>query len=170
MKNEGPAEPVTAIHEQVSAAREGRDPKVIARLYSGWAVFGERQFVRGYALLLPDPVVPNLNALDVAGRGAFLSDMARLGDALLKVTGAARINYAMFGNEAPALHAHVIPRYADEPQGLRTRHPWAYDWSAAPLFERAACQELADGVLHELERLGVTKPMRFAPGANAPGG
>jgi len=170
MKPESPPEPVTAIHALVSAAREGREPRVIARLYSGWALFGERQFVRGYALLLPDPVVPNLNALDVGGRSAFLTDMARLGDALLKVTGAVRINYAMFGNEEPALHAHVVPRYLDEPAALRTGHPWMYDWKAAPLFERGACAELADALLRELERLGVTKPMRFAPGANAPGG
>jgi diadenosine tetraphosphate (Ap4A) HIT family hydrolase len=167
MKNEAAAEPLTAIHLRVSAAREGRDPSVIARLFSGWAVFGERQFVRGYALLLPDPVVPNLNALGARERIAFLSDMSRLGDALLKVTGAARINYAIFGNQEPALHAHVIPRYDDEPQDQRTRDPWSYDWSAAPAFDRAASQELAAGVLRELTRLGVTKPMRYAPGANA---
>lgn len=167
MKNEAAAEPLTAIHMQVIAAREGRDPRVIARLFSGWAVFGERQFVRGYALLLPDPVVANLNALGARERIAFLSDMSRLGDALLKVTGAARINYAIFGNQEPALHAHVIPRYLDEPAGLRTQQPWAYDWSAAPAFERASFQELADGVLRELSRLGVTKPMRYTPGANA---
>jgi diadenosine tetraphosphate (Ap4A) HIT family hydrolase len=167
MKNETAAEPVTAIHMQVVAAREGRDPRVIARLFSGWAVFGERQFVRGYALLLPDPVVPNLNSLGARERIAFLTDMSRLGDALLKVTGAARINYAIFGNQDPALHAHVIPRYLDEPEGLRTEQPWAYDWSAAPAFERASFQELADGVLRELSRMGVTKPMRYSPGANA---
>lgn len=169
MKNEAAAEPQTAIHSQVIAAREGRDPRVIARLFSGWAVFGERQFVRGYALLLPDPVVPNLNALGARERIAFLSDMSRLGDALLKVTGAARINYAIFGNQDPALHAHVIPRYLDEPEPLRTAQPWAYDWSAAPAFDRSACQELAVSVLRELSRLGVTKPMRFDPGANAEG-
>jgi len=167
MKTDAPAEPVTAIHREVSAARAGRNPRVIARLFSGWAVFGERQFVRGYSLLLPDPVVPNLNALGAHERSAFLSDMARLGDALLKVTGALRINYAMFGNEEPALHAHVIPRYLDEPEPLRSLHPWAYDWKAAPVFERGACRELAEGVLRELTRLGVTKPMRFEPGANA---
>ena len=169
MKNEIAAEPLTAIHTQVIAAREGREPRVIARLFTGWAVFGERQFVRGYALLLPDPVVPDLNSLGARERIAFLSDMSRLGDALLKVTGAARINYAIFGNQAPALHAHVIPRYLDEPEALRTAQPWAYDWAAAPAFERAACQELADGVLRELTRLGVTKPMRFHPGANLEG-
>jgi diadenosine tetraphosphate (Ap4A) HIT family hydrolase len=167
MKNEAAADPQTAIHSQVIAAREGRDPRVIARLYSGWAVFGARQFVRGYALLLPDPVVPNLNALGARERIAFLSDMSRLGDALLKVTGAARINYAIFGNQDPALHAHVIPRYLDEPEGLRSAQPWAYDWSAAPPFERGSCQALADNLLRELTRLGVTKPMRYSPGANA---
>jgi len=166
-KNEVAAEPLTAIHAQVVAAREGRDPRVIARLFSGWAVFGEQQFVRGYALLLPDPVVPNLNALGARERIAFLSDMSRLGDALLKVTGATRINYAIFGNQEPALHAHVIPRYGDEPEALRTAQPWAYDWSAAPVFERAAYHELASNLLRELTRLGVTKPMRYDPGANA---
>jgi diadenosine tetraphosphate (Ap4A) HIT family hydrolase len=167
MKNETPAEPQTVIHTQVIAAREGREPRVIARLFSGWALFGERQFVRGYALLLPDPVVPNLNSLGARERIAFLSDMSRLGDALLKVTGAARINYAIFGNQEPALHAHVIPRYADEPEGLRTAQPWAYDWNVAPPFERASFEELAASLLRELSRLGVTKPMRYAPGANA---
>ena len=169
MKNEAAAESLTAIHTRVVAAREGRDPCVVARLFSGWAVFGERQFVRGYALLLPDPVVPDLNSLGARERIAFLSDMSRLGDALLKVTGAARINYAIFGNQEPALHAHVIPRYLDEPPALRNAQPWAYDWAAAPAFERAACQELAEGVLRELTRLGVTKPMRFTPGANSEG-
>jgi diadenosine tetraphosphate (Ap4A) HIT family hydrolase len=166
MKGEA-AEPLTAIHALVLAARAGREPRVIARLFSGWAVFGERQFVRGYALLLPDPVVPNLNALAAQDRSAFLTDMARLGDALLKVTGALRINYAMFGNEEPALHAHVIPRYPDEPEPMRLRHPFAYDWNAAPAFDPVAGRELAESLLRELTRLGVTKPMRYRPGANA---
>jgi diadenosine tetraphosphate (Ap4A) HIT family hydrolase len=167
MRNDTAAEPLTRIHSQVNEARAGRNPRVVARLYSGWAVFGERQFVRGYLLLLPDPVVANLNSLDAHARGAFLTDMTRLGDALLKVTAALRINYAMFGNEEPALHAHVIPRYPDEPEALRAAHPWAYDWTAAPVFERAAYGELAESLLQELKRLGVTKPMRFAPGENA---
>jgi len=167
MKHDIPIEPETAIHAQVAAAREGRDPRVICRFYSGWAVFGERQFLRGYALLLPDPVVPTLNTLGAKERTAFLLDMARLGDALLKVTGAVRINYAMFGNVEPALHAHVIPRYADEVEKLRTAQPWTYDWEAAPAFDRAAYQELAESLRRELTRMGVTKHMRFDPGANA---
>jgi diadenosine tetraphosphate (Ap4A) HIT family hydrolase len=150
VKRAAEGSPVTAIHRQVEAARGGRHPRLIARLPSGWAVFGERQFVRGYALLLPDPVVPDLNALEPPARGAFLADMARLGDALLVATGALRINYAMFGNEEPALHAHVIPRYRDEPEALCTRHPWAYDWQAAPAFEPSAWRELTEALRRAL--------------------
>ena len=157
----------TAIHNQVVAAREGKEPRVVARLFSGWVIFGERQFVRGYVLLLPDPVVPTLNALGAQERGQFLLDMARLGDALLKATNAMRINYAILGNLEPALHAHVIPRYAQEPEALRTSHPWAYDWPAAPLFDRTGYAPLGEALRKELTRMGVTKHMRFDPGANA---
>ncbi|MBK7251154.1 MAG: hypothetical protein IPI06_09860 [Gammaproteobacteria bacterium] len=158
----------TAIHRQVQDARDGRDPKVIARLPSGWAVFGERQFVRGYALLLPDPVAPNLNALGTAERSQFLIDMARLGDALLRATSALRVNYAIFGNVEPALHAHVVPRYHDEPAEYRAAQPWAYDWSAAPAFDAPAFHELGELLRRELTRMGAARPMRYAPGSREP--
>jgi diadenosine tetraphosphate (Ap4A) HIT family hydrolase len=169
MKSESGNEPETVIHRMVAAAREGREPRVIARLYSGWALFGERQFLRGYTLLLPDPVVPSLNALGAQERTVYMLDVARLGDALLKVTGALRINYAILGNQEPALHTHIFPRYREEPEELRTSHPWAYNWDAAPLFERTAYQELAESLRRELTRMGVTKAMRFAnPATGAP--
>jgi diadenosine tetraphosphate (Ap4A) HIT family hydrolase len=167
MKSTEKNETDTAIHRQVADAREGRDPRVITRLFSGWAVFGQQQFVRGYVLLLPDPVVPSINALGAKERSQFLSDMSRVGDALLKVTNAIRINYAIYGNLEPALHAHIIPRYADEPESHRTQQPWAYDWTKAPQFDRAGCAELAEAMRRELSRMGITKPMRFDPGANA---
>jgi hypothetical protein len=59
--------------------------------------------------------------------------MSRLGQAVLAVTGAIRINYALFGNVEPALHAHVFPRLASEPEHLRTANPWGYDWSRPAL-------------------------------------
>ncbi|MEZ5458993.1 MAG: hypothetical protein R3E65_06690 [Steroidobacteraceae bacterium] len=132
----------TAIHRRVAALQAQADPTLVARLPSGWAVFGEQQFLRGYCLLLPDPVVPHLNAMPPAHREAFLADLARFGDALLAATGAVRINYAMYGNVEPALHAHLVPRYADEVESLRTAHPWAYDWAAAPRFDAASLEPL----------------------------
>jgi diadenosine tetraphosphate (Ap4A) HIT family hydrolase len=144
----------TAIHRRVIEARAGRDHTVLGRCASGWAVFGHQQFVMGYLLLLPDPVVPDLNALTPERRSQFLLDMSRLGDALVRTTSPVRINYAIFGNVEPALHAHVIPRYRTEPEGMLTQHPFAYDWNAAPVFDPAATAPLANALRAELAQLG----------------
>jgi diadenosine tetraphosphate (Ap4A) HIT family hydrolase len=61
--------------------------------------------------------------------------MAACGDVLRDVMGAVRINYAMFGNVEPALHAHLFPRRLDEPAEQVTAQPWALDWSTAPAFD-----------------------------------
>ncbi len=117
----------TLIHERVAAARAGSNPTVICQMPSGWAVLCDVQFLRGYALLLSDPVVPDLNALDRAHRAQYLLDMVTIGDALLEVTGAFRINYEILGNLDPALHAHIIPRYLTEPEDLRKGPVFLYD-------------------------------------------
>lgn len=117
----------TLIHERVEQARLGTNPTVIERLPSGWVVLGDVQFLRGYSLLLADPVAPDINALNEKARSRFLLDMAMLGDALLEVTGAYRINYEILGNTDPSLHAHVFPRYLSEPEDMRKRPVWLYD-------------------------------------------
>lgn len=116
----------TEIHRRVAAARRGENPRVVARMASGWAVLGDAQFLRGYCLLLPDPPPPTLNDLVGEQRVRFLSDMARLGDAVVSVCRPLRVNYEILGNLEPALHAHVIPRYPDEPEALRTKAVWLY--------------------------------------------
>jgi diadenosine tetraphosphate (Ap4A) HIT family hydrolase len=141
---------MTAIHTLVERCRKGEDPTVIARLRSGWAVMGHKQVLRGYCLLLPDPVVPHLNALAPGERDCFLSDLGQLGEAVLQATQALRINYAIFGNLEPALHAHVHPRFADEPAELRTSNPWAYDWQRAPDFDLAVHRSLRDAIADHL--------------------
>jgi diadenosine tetraphosphate (Ap4A) HIT family hydrolase len=147
----------TAIHRRVADARAGRDVSVLGRCASGWAVFGHQQIVPGYLLLLPDPVVPDLNSLTPERRGQFLLDMSRLGDALVRATSPVRINYAIFGNVEPALHAHVIPRYRTEPEALQTQHPWAYDWNAAPKFDAVAATPLIKALRVELALLGALR-------------
>ena len=148
----------TAIHRRVAACRAGADPTVIAKMRSGWAVLGDPQVLPGYCLLLPDPVVPHLNALEPAGQHAFLADMARIGQAVQDITDAVRINYAMFGNVEPALHAHVIPRYEDEPAELIKAQPCAYDWNAAPRFDAEADRDLLLAIRARLIAPGLVGP------------
>jgi len=140
----------TIIHQRVQLCRDGAYEKCIEKMPSGWAVMGDVQFLKGYCLLLPDPVVPDLNAMNMNQRQAFLLDMTRLGDAVLTVTGAVRINYEMLGNLEPALHAHVFPRFNDEAEQLRTAPVWFYDWKTAPEFSAATHQPIMDSIKIEL--------------------
>ncbi len=116
----------TLIHERVALAQAGDNPWVITQMSAGWAVMGDQQFLPGYCLLLPDPVVGRLTDLDESARGSFLLDMSRIGAALLAVTAADRINYEILGNSEPALHAHVFPRYASESTEYRNGPVWLY--------------------------------------------
>src|SRR4030042_4031387 len=115
-----------SIPERVESIRAGTNPTLICRVPSGWVVLCDTQFLSGYCILLPDPVVSSLNNLDQEKRAEYLCDMAMVGDALIEVTGAYRINYAIAGNSDPYLHAHIVPRYADEPDEYRKNHPWSY--------------------------------------------
>ena len=139
------------IAERVEQARRGANDMVISRMPSGWAVIGDVQFLPGYCLLLPDPVVATLNDLDDAARALFLRDMAHLGDAILEVTSAERINYEILGNSEPELHAHLFPRYATEPPELRRNPVWFYDWDAAPPNDAEIHGPLLQGLRRALQ-------------------
>jgi hypothetical protein len=86
---------------------------MVAALPSGWVIMAERQVLPGYCL-----------------------------HAVLAGTAALRVNYALFGNLEPALHAHVFPRTDAEPEASRTAQPWALDWNDAPEYSEATHGEL----------------------------
>ena len=115
-----------SVFQQVESARAGLEPSLICQVPSGWVVLCTMQYLRGYCILLPDPVVPSLNDLSRQQRAIYLCDMSIVGDALLDVTGAHRINYAIMGNSDKVLHSHIVPRYAIEPEEFRLNTPWSY--------------------------------------------
>jgi diadenosine tetraphosphate (Ap4A) HIT family hydrolase len=141
----------TLIHRRVETARQGTNPTVICQVSSGWVVLCDVQAVPGQSILLPDRVVPDLNALAMEQRINFLQDMTVLGDALLKVTGAVRINYEILGNAEPALHAHVIPRYANESEDKRSKPIWFYDWNSSPQFDLKRDRQLMNEIAGEIK-------------------
>jgi diadenosine tetraphosphate (Ap4A) HIT family hydrolase len=134
----------------VESARAGKNPKVVTKLPSGWLMFGHSQFLPGYCVLIADPVVVDLNALDDRDRAQFLSDMVLVGDALHQVTDTIRINYEIMGHITPVLHAHISPRYKWEPPE-KLKGPTAhYDESEAPIFDlerdRPLMQAIAEAI------------------------
>jgi len=123
-----------AISNRLARITRGEDPQMLARMDSGYAILGKYQPepIVGACMLIPDPVVASLNDLGEDDRRAFLSDVARLGDAILAATGAERINYLILCNQVPELHAHAIPRFATEDPEKRGLDPFAaYDFGGA---------------------------------------
>jgi len=139
------------ISQRVESARNGTNEKVICRMASGWAVMGDVQFLQGYCLLLPDPVVPSLNDLAPEARKQYLLDMASLGDAILAATDALRINYEILGNSEPELHCHIFPRYASEEEHRRKMPVWFYDWKTATPYSEQQHGELRQKIAHFLD-------------------
>jgi diadenosine tetraphosphate (Ap4A) HIT family hydrolase len=139
--------------ERLARLAAGQEPKLIARMESGFAVMGDSQYLPGYALLLAHPKAGQLNELEREARAQFLADMARLGDAVKAATGCVRVNYSIYGNLDPFLHAHVWPRYADEEEAHRTSPPFSipaemrasvpYDAARHGELQRAIAQALA---------------------------
>lgn len=109
----------TIIHERIRLSRERKCPSLMCQMPSGFLLIGETQPVPGYCVLLSDPSAPHLNALASDGQVAFLQDMSRVGQVLLEVLPALRINYEILGNVVPALHGHIIPRFANEDEDKR---------------------------------------------------
>ena len=147
----------TLIHQRVRECREGKYPKLICRVSSGWVVLGDVQFLPGYSLLLPDPVVADPNHMNEVTRKTFFYEMSLVGDALLSVTDAVRINYEMLGNLQPALHAHIFPRYLTEPEALRLKPVWFYDWEAGPSFDLDRDRSIMESIRDYLQNQRLTK-------------
>ena len=150
-------ETTTLIHRRVAACRAGTFPQAICRVHSGWVVLGDVQFLRGYCLLLPDPVVGHLNQLSAADRKTVFYEASVVGDVLLDLTAAVRINYEILGNLEPALHLHIFPRFDSEPAELRTRPAWFYDWESAAAFDPQRDTPLMDEIRARLGRAGIVR-------------
>ncbi|MGH6988255.1 MAG: HIT family protein [Stellaceae bacterium] len=121
--------------DHVGATPGGDNPMFVARLASGLVFLHDAQFLPGWCVLLAVPRVARLEDLEDAPRDRFLADMGVLGRAVAAAMAPRRINYAIYGNAMPLLHAHVIPRYDWEPADRVTQPVWTYpaaQWQNAP--------------------------------------
>ena len=144
-----------SVEQEVALARLGQLPSLICRMKSGWAVLAGMQYLQGYCILLADPIADSLNELDTAHRADFLLDMCTIGDAIKKVTGAYRVNYGIMGNTDPFLHAHITPRFLDEPEAMLHNHPWAY---ADEIMSGRPFDSARDAELIRRMRLAILNP------------
>jgi len=143
------------IHERVAMANKGENKTAIIRMKSGWVVLGDNQIIPGYCLLLSDPVVESINALDREKRSQFLLDMSIIGDVLLKTLNAQLINYSILGNLDRSLHAHIHPRYDSEKEKYRNRPPFIYNFNKEPIipFDYERDKKIMETIRNEIKKL-----------------
>ncbi len=145
-----------AISARLQRIQAGNDPEVLSRMASGYAILGKFQpsGIEGCCMLIPDPVVASPNDLSEEQRMQFFSDLVRLGDAILKVTGAERINYLVLCNQVPELHGHCIPRFAGEDPAKRMQGPFeAYDFGVSRVADaNGQDRDLHSALVQALDR------------------
>jgi|FLYM01.1.fsa_nt_gi diadenosine tetraphosphate (Ap4A) HIT family hydrolase len=130
------------IKEHVELAQKNQNPLSIFKLKSGWVIAGPTQPLQGYCMMIADPIVKSLNDLPPHQRAQYALDTALVGDALIKVMKALRVNYEIWGNVDPTLHTHITPRYLSEPDLLRKGQPRvSYDWDRSRPFDLKLDQE-----------------------------
>ncbi len=147
--------------DRIGSAHRGENPRVMARMRSGFAVIGDTQHLPGYSLLLTDDLtVDQPTDLPWRPRRDFLFDLALLGEAVLTATranGARRINYEILGNSWPHLHGHVHPRYEWEPPdkigGPVWRYPKGLRNAPEHAYDDAKHGELRGAITAALERV-----------------
>lgn len=148
--------------DRIGTALRGRNPTVLRRLDTGFAVIGDVQFLPGYSVLLVDESgVDRLSDLPRARRLGFLADMDRLGEAVENACRAAdpafrRVNLEILGNTDPFLHAHIWPRYEWEPPELVGKPVWLYP------HERRKDPRYALGPQHDPLRAAITAELNGA--------
>lgn len=151
----------------LALARSGENPLVMAKLDSGYVVFGDTQHLPGYCVLLSDvDDADHLTDLPLPGQQKFLADMALLGQAVYNACSGydpafRRVNYEILGNLYEHLHAHVHPRYSWEPQEFRhgpvARYPLdirkAHEYDTIKSDRAEEYDALREAITAELHRL-----------------
>jgi len=112
--------------DRFGAASQGENPMFVAPLAAGLVFLHDAQFLPGWCVLFARPETARLEDLDGDRARDFLGDMARLGRAVSAACRPRRVNYAIYGNTAPVLHAHVVPRYEWEAPERITQPVWTY--------------------------------------------
>jgi diadenosine tetraphosphate (Ap4A) HIT family hydrolase len=105
-------------------SRAASNPSYIASLSEGLLFLSENQGCPGWCILILKDHHEHLELLPPQRRERFLADVTTVGAALRVAFNPLRLNYACFGNQAPHLHWHIMPRRESDPFPLDPVWSW----------------------------------------------
>lgn len=112
------------ICDRINNSKTGVNPCFVEELSSGYVVFGDHQFYKGYTLFLSKTHADELHELDVETKEIFLKEMSIVAEAVFEVFQPVKMNYELLGNKDRHMHWHLYPRHANDPD--INRPIWAY--------------------------------------------
>lgn len=105
---------------QTGAIEKGH---VVAHLQVSHLRLMRNQFVQGYCILVCTEHVSEPYHLSPDDQVRFFQDLMRAAQALDRVFAPVKMNINLLGNLVPHLHAHLLPRYYDDPAPGRPIDP-----------------------------------------------
>jgi diadenosine tetraphosphate (Ap4A) HIT family hydrolase len=104
-----------AAAEGCPICTRGRPLGVLVEMRASWATGQPDAALPGYVCIVSKSHAVEPFELPDQERAAFFDDAMRAGQAVVSVTGAVKMNYAIYGNTIPHVHMHLFPRYPDDP-------------------------------------------------------
>jgi diadenosine tetraphosphate (Ap4A) HIT family hydrolase len=132
------------ICDRITQIKENKNPYFVKELKTGYIVFGDNQFFKGYTLFLCKKHVNELHRLDPDFKKEFLNEMSCVAEAVFKTFKPQKLNYELLGNAEPHLHWHIFPRHKNDP--LPNKPIWTID-------ENIRCNEKTKPKLNKIIRL-----------------
>lgn len=129
--------------DRIGTAEKGTNPTVLRHLASGYAFIGDTPFLPGYCVLTATPQVDHLTDLPFDKRARFLLAMSLVGEALMAVCRSRHVNDEILGNTDHDAHAHIWPRYDEEPAASIGGPVWRY-----PREQRVAVTDVFSTTKH----------------------
>lgn len=142
------------ICNRIELIRQNNNPALVIELKTGYVVFGDHQFYRGYTLFLCKLHKNELYELDSDFRRQFLWEMSIVAEAIAQVFIPVKMNYELLGNTDAHLHWHLFPRHKDDADPKRPvwvlRHNIRHSKKSklTESFVEQYKQQLADKIEH----------------------
>ena len=143
------------ICDRIESIKKGTNPFLVTELPTSYIVIGDRQFFKGYSLVLSKYHVAELHDLTHEVRSQFLNEMALVAEAVCHAFKPDKLNYELLGNTDRHLHWHLFPRYKTDPN---PKYPiWSENnfkrHSESPTVNPEELEELKQKLLTEIKKL-----------------
>jgi diadenosine tetraphosphate (Ap4A) HIT family hydrolase len=120
-----PSQEACSVCSEISQWKAGQNLFIVAEFKLSLFVVGEHQFFEGYSLLLLKEHVRDLHELTLTSQEELFRELMIATKALVRRYTPWKMNYASYGNVAPHVHWHLIPRYDSDPD--RESQPWQHE-------------------------------------------